>query len=99
MGKWRKVNGLTYMQIRTGGWRLVKDGYIRTRRGWRKLRRRPKSIAVTVNHRPARDRDDPIEIGTDVASRRIWVRKYANLKVENVQHAHPGVFGTGDGSE
>jgi hypothetical protein len=35
----RVINGQTYIQIRSGGWRLVMNGYIRTRRGWRKLRR------------------------------------------------------------
>jgi hypothetical protein len=40
MSKRRVINGNVFIQTRTGGWRLVKNGYIRTRRGWRKLRRR-----------------------------------------------------------
>jgi len=35
----RVIDGQTYIRVRSGGWRLVVNGYIRTRRGWRKLRR------------------------------------------------------------
>jgi hypothetical protein len=34
MSKRRVINGNVFIQTRTGGWRLVKNGYIRTRRGW-----------------------------------------------------------------
>jgi hypothetical protein len=58
MSKRRVVNGHIYIWTRRG-WRLVMNGHIRTRKGWRKMRRPPEcrrqsaAAPITV---PASDR-------------------------------------------
>lgn len=86
------INGHVFIQIRSGGWREVKNGYIRTRRGWRKLRqgsgryRRPATAPAIEEHTEIVVATDMVSATTVAAwpesSGRQWLGKYEVLRRE-----------------
>jgi len=84
----RVINGQTYIRVRSGGWRLVVNGYIRTRRGWRKLRRvgkggrRRSTTAVPVAARIAETVAPSVieQPGAESPRHRQWRGKYDMLR-------------------
>jgi hypothetical protein len=81
------INGHVFIQIRSGGWREVRDGYIRTRRGWRKLRSRSARIpaaAPVIEPSPvimaATETVSAVVAAQPEVSRRQWLGKYDVLR-------------------
>lgn len=92
MKRRRVIGGQVYMQTRSGGWRLVMNGCIRTRRGWRRLqrptqrRRAPApTIPVAKTVAPITATIAPIiseQTAAEPMPRRQWGGKYDQLRTE-----------------
>jgi len=78
MSKRRVVNGHIYIWTRRG-WRLVMNGHIRTRKGWRKMRRRlgsrrqPAAAPITAP-------DSAVTAPTTPSTSRQWFGRYDALR-------------------
>ena len=81
MSKRQIVDGEVYLWTRKG-WRLVRDGMIRTRRGWRQMRRhstgrRRPSTTASIDAQPAA-----------LSPCRQWHGKYAILQSHGIDKGH-----------
>lgn len=97
-GKRRIVDGEVYLWTRRG-WRLVRDGMIRTRRGWRKMRQRPRGTRPTSKPSPTAATSPPTDPTQPIESappRRQWHGKYAALQTISgkEQQGEGGEFGS-----